>query len=162
MSALSLRLPNSLHGRARELAQREGVSINQLVSSALAEKMSALLTEEYLGLGVAHARAFSRHSRGCRPSNPMQQTRSCGMRRAGARSRRRRGGSRRQDERPAGAVGADAVTLIWHAPEGNKLPLPPLTRPVIWSSSSRPWQKVARPARHRAIGPQRLGGAEIS
>ena len=48
MSALSLRLPNSLHERARELAQREGVSINQLVSAALAEKMSALLTEEYL------------------------------------------------------------------------------------------------------------------
>ncbi|MGH9350376.1 MAG: toxin-antitoxin system HicB family antitoxin [Vicinamibacterales bacterium] len=48
MSALSLRLPNSLHERARELARREGISINQLVSSALAEKMSALLTEEYL------------------------------------------------------------------------------------------------------------------
>lgn len=48
MSALSLRLPNSLHERARDLAKREGISINQLVSSALAEKMSALLTEEYL------------------------------------------------------------------------------------------------------------------
>ena len=48
MSALSLRLPNSLHERVRELARREGVSINQLVSAALAEKMSALLTEEYL------------------------------------------------------------------------------------------------------------------
>ena len=48
MSALSLRLPNSLHERARELARREGVSINQLVAAALAEKMSALLTEEYL------------------------------------------------------------------------------------------------------------------
>ncbi len=47
MSALSLRLPNSLHERARDLARREGVSINQLVASALAEKMSALLTEEY-------------------------------------------------------------------------------------------------------------------
>ena len=48
MSALSVRLPNSLHERARELARREGISINQLVSSALAEKMSALLTEEHL------------------------------------------------------------------------------------------------------------------
>ena len=57
MSALSLRLPNSLHERARELARREGVSINQLVSSALAEKMSALLTEEYL---EARARRGSR------------------------------------------------------------------------------------------------------
>lgn len=47
MSALSLRLPNSLHEHARELAQREGVSINQLIATALAEKMAALLTEEY-------------------------------------------------------------------------------------------------------------------
>lgn len=48
MSALSLRLPNSLHERARELAEREGISINQLVTTALAEKMSALMTEEFL------------------------------------------------------------------------------------------------------------------
>ena len=48
MSALSLRLPNSLHERVRDLAKREGISINQLVSSALAEKMAALLTEEHL------------------------------------------------------------------------------------------------------------------
>jgi hypothetical protein len=39
------------------LAKREGISINQLVSSALAEKMSALLTEEYL---EARARGGSR------------------------------------------------------------------------------------------------------
>jgi hypothetical protein len=30
-------------------AEREGVSINQLISTAVAEKMSALMTEEYLG-----------------------------------------------------------------------------------------------------------------
>lgn len=48
MSALSLRLPNSLHARARELAEREGISLNQFVSTAVAEKLSALLTEEYL------------------------------------------------------------------------------------------------------------------
>jgi hypothetical protein len=47
MSALSLRLPHSLHERARTLARREGISINQLIATALAEKMSALLTEEY-------------------------------------------------------------------------------------------------------------------
>ena len=47
MSALSLRLPHSLHERARTLARREGISINQLISTALAEKISALLTEEY-------------------------------------------------------------------------------------------------------------------
>lgn len=48
MSTISLRLSESLHERVRELAQREGVSINQLINSAVAEKISALLTEEYL------------------------------------------------------------------------------------------------------------------
>jgi len=49
MGALSLRLPESLRQKLGEVAQREGVSINQLISSAVAEKLSALLTEEYLG-----------------------------------------------------------------------------------------------------------------
>ena len=48
MSTLSLRLPESLHRRLGEVAEQEGVSINQLISSAVGEKMSALLTEEYL------------------------------------------------------------------------------------------------------------------
>jgi predicted transcriptional regulator len=48
MSALSVRLPESLHRKLAELAEREGVSINQFVNSAVAEKMAALLTEEYL------------------------------------------------------------------------------------------------------------------
>ena len=48
MSTLSLRLPNSLHEQIRQLAKREGISINQFIASATAEKMTALLTEEYL------------------------------------------------------------------------------------------------------------------
>jgi hypothetical protein len=48
MSTLSLRLPDSLHKRVRELAQQEGISINQFVSTAVAEKMAALLTVDYL------------------------------------------------------------------------------------------------------------------
>jgi hypothetical protein len=48
MSTMSLRLPDSIHQRVRELAEREGISINQFVTTALAEKLSALLTEEYL------------------------------------------------------------------------------------------------------------------
>ena len=48
MSTLSLRLPDSLHEQVKQLAKRDGISINQFVSSAIAEKMSALLTEEYL------------------------------------------------------------------------------------------------------------------
>jgi predicted transcriptional regulator len=49
MSTISLRLPDSLHERVRELALKEQVSINQLITLALAEKLSALVTEEYLG-----------------------------------------------------------------------------------------------------------------
>ena len=48
MSTLSLRLPNSLHEQIRRLAKKEGISINQFLASAAAEKMAALLTEEYL------------------------------------------------------------------------------------------------------------------
>lgn len=48
MSTISLRLPESLHRQVRELARRENVSINQLISTALAEKMAALMTDEYL------------------------------------------------------------------------------------------------------------------
>lgn len=48
MSNLTVRLPKSLHEAARELAKRENVSINQLITLALAEKVSALMTEEYL------------------------------------------------------------------------------------------------------------------
>ncbi len=49
MSTISLRLPTSLHVRLRDLARKESVSINQLATLALAEKVSALMTEEYLG-----------------------------------------------------------------------------------------------------------------
>jgi predicted transcriptional regulator len=48
MSTISLRLPESLHKQVRELAKAEDISINQLISTALAEKMSALMTAEYL------------------------------------------------------------------------------------------------------------------
>ena len=49
MSTISLRLPASLHDTARALATRESISINQLITLALAEKVAALMTEEYLG-----------------------------------------------------------------------------------------------------------------
>ncbi len=48
MSTLSVRLPNSLHKQLRECAKREGTSINQLISSAVAEKLAAIMAEEYL------------------------------------------------------------------------------------------------------------------
>jgi hypothetical protein len=48
MSTLSIRLPNSIHLHAKRLALDEGISVNQLVCSALAEKLSALDAERYL------------------------------------------------------------------------------------------------------------------
>lgn len=48
MSTISLRIPESLHKHLRELAKKEGTSINQLITTAVAEKISALSTEDYL------------------------------------------------------------------------------------------------------------------
>lgn len=48
MSTLSVRLPDSLHKKIKELAEKEGVSMNQLITLAVSEKMSALLTVDYL------------------------------------------------------------------------------------------------------------------
>ena len=55
MSALSLRLPASLHKHAKLLAAQEGISVNQLISTALAEKLAALSAEEYLQQRAARA-----------------------------------------------------------------------------------------------------------
>jgi len=55
MSAISLRLPDSLHNRARVLSKKDHVSINQFVATAIAEKISALETEEYLGARAKRA-----------------------------------------------------------------------------------------------------------
>lgn len=62
MSTLSLRLPESLHRAAGELAREEGISINQLISTAVAEKISALRTAELLGERASRGsrRAFER------------------------------------------------------------------------------------------------------
>lgn len=48
MSTLTVRLPESLHTKIKELAKADGMSINQFLVVAAAEKMSALLTEDYL------------------------------------------------------------------------------------------------------------------
>jgi hypothetical protein len=48
MTTINVQLPDSLHKMAHKLAKEEGVSVNQLVPLALAEKLSALATETYL------------------------------------------------------------------------------------------------------------------
>ena len=52
MSTLSLRLPESLHRRVKEMASQEGISINQFISTAVAEL-------ERVCLHVARTREFA-------------------------------------------------------------------------------------------------------
>lgn len=46
-SNFALRLHPSLMEEARKIAKAEGVAVNQLINVAVAEKVSALRTEEY-------------------------------------------------------------------------------------------------------------------
>ena len=48
MSTLSLRLPDSIHNMVRETAKEDSVSTNQFIATAIAEKLSALSTVDYL------------------------------------------------------------------------------------------------------------------
>ncbi len=57
MSALSLRLPESIHHRIKEIAKKDHVSINQFINSAVAEKIAAFKTEDDL---AARAKSGSR------------------------------------------------------------------------------------------------------
>lgn len=54
MNTVSIRLPNSLHKQLREIAKSEGVSLNQLITSAVAEKLAVLMTVEYLQERARH------------------------------------------------------------------------------------------------------------
>lgn len=48
MSPLNIQLPDSLYKSLQKLAEQDGVSLDQLVVLAIAEKISALTTEDYL------------------------------------------------------------------------------------------------------------------
>lgn len=48
MSTLSIRIPEHLHKHVKSLAANEKISINQFVTLALAEKISAITTEEFI------------------------------------------------------------------------------------------------------------------
>lgn len=48
MSTLSIRIPNSVHEAVKGLAAEDNISINQFISSAIMEKITALETEDYL------------------------------------------------------------------------------------------------------------------
>ena len=48
MSTLSLRLPDYLHKKIKEIAKEENISINQFIACVVSEKMAVLTTVEYL------------------------------------------------------------------------------------------------------------------
>ena len=50
-----LKAPASILAAARRAAQRDGVSLNQFINTALAEKVAALEAEEVLGKRAARA-----------------------------------------------------------------------------------------------------------
>ena len=48
MSTLSVQIPNSLYTHLQELAEHEGITVEQFIATAVAEKMAVLMTESYL------------------------------------------------------------------------------------------------------------------
>ncbi|MEA3314558.1 MAG: toxin-antitoxin system HicB family antitoxin [Campylobacterota bacterium] len=48
MAAVNLRLPDSVYNFAKEISSEDKISLNQFIATAVAEKISALNTEEYL------------------------------------------------------------------------------------------------------------------
>lgn len=48
MTAITIRLPNSVHQKIKELAARDDVSVNQFIASAASEKMASVMTLEFL------------------------------------------------------------------------------------------------------------------
>ena len=56
MTALTVRLPNSVHQKVKELAERDAISVNQFIASAVAEKMASVLTLDYLKAEAAKGR----------------------------------------------------------------------------------------------------------
>jgi hypothetical protein len=59
MSNLSLRLPDSLHRSLKLAAEADGISVNQFISLAVAEKLSALQTYDLI---AERAKGASRES----------------------------------------------------------------------------------------------------
>jgi hypothetical protein len=56
MSTLTIQMPEGLARQLRECAAREGVTVDQLMSAAAGEKLSALLMVEHLRERARHAK----------------------------------------------------------------------------------------------------------
>jgi len=56
MSTLTIQMPDNLARELRECAAKEGITVDQLLSAAAAEKLSALMTLEHLRQRAPHAK----------------------------------------------------------------------------------------------------------
>lgn len=73
MTALTIRLPNSVHQKIKELAERDQISVNQFIASAAAEKMASVLTLDFLKSEAAKGkRSDFEHYMGRVPDAPAQ------------------------------------------------------------------------------------------
>ena len=73
MTALTIRLPNSVHQKIKELAARDDVSVNQFIASAASEKMASVLTLDYLKSEAAKGkRSDFEHYLSMVPDTPAQ------------------------------------------------------------------------------------------
>ena len=54
MTALTVRLPSSVHQKVKELALRDEISVNQFIAAAVSEKMASVMTLDYLKLEAAN------------------------------------------------------------------------------------------------------------
>jgi hypothetical protein len=61
MSTVTIKLPDNLIERVRELSAAEGLTIDQFIASAAAEKLSAFLTVEHLRRRASAARREDFH-----------------------------------------------------------------------------------------------------
>lgn len=48
MNTLNVQLPDSIHKGLKDIAQREGISVNQFIATAVAEKLAIFMSDEYL------------------------------------------------------------------------------------------------------------------
>lgn len=55
MANMSIRIPESLHRGIKDLATKDGYSMNQFIISAAAEKLSSMATVDYLRERAANA-----------------------------------------------------------------------------------------------------------
>jgi predicted DNA-binding ribbon-helix-helix protein len=55
MTTISLRLPDSTHHRLKTWAQQDKLSINQLIATAVAEKLAALATVDAIAMRAERA-----------------------------------------------------------------------------------------------------------